>query len=70
MNLAGEAPRFVPCGDVTMKTTRRSGSGKGAGFSKTVLTTEKIAVFTPMPSASAATAAAVNPELRRSDRRA
>ena len=42
--------------------TRRSGSGNGTGLSRTALTTEKMAVFAPMPSASAATAASVNAE--------
>ena len=42
-----------------MNMTRRSGSGNGTGFSNTALTTEKIAVFAPMPSARAATAAIV-----------
>ena len=44
-----------------MNSTSRSGSGKGAGFSSTELTTEKIAVFVPIPSVRAATAAAVKP---------
>src|SRR5512134_4012566 len=43
-----------------MKTTRRSGSLKETGFSRTAFTTEKIAVFAPMPSVSAASAARVN----------
>src|SRR5215210_7311013 len=46
-----------------MKNTSRSGSGNVTGFNRTVLTTEKIAVFDPIPSASAAIAAAVNPRL-------
>ena len=47
----------------------RSGSGNGAGFSRTESTTEKIAVLVPMPSASAATAAAVKPGLCRNVRK-
>src|SRR2546423_14590596 len=43
-----------------MNPTTRSGSGTGTGFSSTALTTEKIAVFAPIPSVSAATAATVN----------
>ena len=39
--------------------TIRSASGYGSGFSNTVFTTEKIAVFAPMPSAIAATAVMV-----------
>src|SRR5580704_28237 len=50
--------------------TIRSVSGKVSGLSRTVLTTEKIAVVAPMPSASAATAAMVNPGLRTSARKA
>jgi hypothetical protein len=37
--------------------TIRSGSGKASGFTRTVFTTENIAVFVPMPSASAVIAA-------------
>jgi 16S rRNA C1402 (ribose-2'-O) methylase RsmI len=48
-----------------MNMTMRSDPGYGAGLSKTVLTTEKIAVFAPIPSASAATAAIVNAGLCR-----
>src|SRR5579862_1087882 len=46
----------------------RSGSGYGSGFKSTVLTTEKMAVLAPMPSASAAIAVIVNPGVRRSIR--
>ena len=42
-----------------MNTTTRSGSGERTGFNKTALTTEKMAVFVPMPSARAATAVRV-----------
>jgi hypothetical protein len=51
-----------------MNMTMRSDPGYGAGLSKTVLTTEKIAVFAPIPSASAATAAIVNAGLCRNIR--
>ena len=40
--------------------TMRSGSVKASGLRRTVFTTEKIAVFVPMPSARAAIAAMVN----------
>jgi hypothetical protein len=43
-----------------MKTTTESGSWTPTGRSSTALTTEKIAVFAPMPSVSAATAASAN----------
>jgi hypothetical protein len=46
-----------------MNSTRRSGSGTETGRSRTALTTEKIAVLTPIPRVSAATAASVNPGL-------
>ena len=39
----------------------RSGSGKGSGRSNTALTTLKIAVFAPIPSARVITAIAVKP---------
>src|SRR5262245_2801380 len=60
---------LVPCGDVTCTNTSRSGSGNGTGLSSTAFTTEKIAVFAPMPRASADTAAAVNPRLCQNIRR-
>ena len=60
MNFAGDAPGPDPCGDVFINATMRSGSGAAIGLSRTALTTEKIAVFAPMPSVSAATAASVN----------
>ena len=49
MNLAGEAAGPDPCGDTFIRTTTRSGSGRFNGVSITALTTEKIAVLTPMP---------------------
>src|SRR5688572_7396498 len=60
-NLAGDAPGPPgPCRLVFINNTTLSGSGYGSGFSRTALTTEKIAVLAPMPNARAATAAAVN----------
>src|SRR5215211_1518957 len=50
--------------------TSRSGDGKGSGFSNTALTTLKIAVLAPMPSASVRTATRENPGDLRSWRRA
>ncbi|HYT68786.1 MAG TPA: hypothetical protein VEL51_20345 [Vicinamibacterales bacterium] len=41
--------------------TSRSDSGYGSGFSSTPLTTLKIALFAPMPSARVTTAMRVNP---------
>src|SRR5690348_14198844 len=48
----------------------RSAWGYGSGFSRTVSTTENMAVLAPIPSASAEMAAAVKPGLRRSIRNA
>src|SRR5690606_5751194 len=48
-----------------MIETIRSGSSNGIGFSSTALTTEKIAVLTPMPSVSAASAVNAKPALPR-----
>src|SRR5579883_1008229 len=44
----------------------RSGSGYGSGCKRTLLTTVKMAVFAPMPRASAATATVVKPGFARS----
>src|SRR5438093_5417974 len=59
-NFAGEAAGPCPPGEVFMNMTSRSGSGNGTGFNNTALTIEKMAVFAPMPSASAAMAVTVN----------
>src|SRR6185369_10841456 len=50
--------------------TSRSGSGTGRGRSRTAFTTEKMAVLTPMPRVSAATAARANAGLWTKTRRA
>src|SRR6266513_5015913 len=50
--------------------TSRSGSRYGSGRSNTALTTLKMAVFAPMPSASVSTATAVKPGFFRSWRKA
>ncbi len=50
--------------------TSVSGSGNGMGFNSTALTTEKIAMLTPMPSVSAARAVAVNSLFSRNMRHA
>jgi hypothetical protein len=54
-------PRVPRWTFATVTRTRRSGSGYGSGLKSTEFTTEKIAVFAPMPSASASTATAVKP---------
>lgn len=59
-NFAGEPPANAPCGVLLLKITIRSALGKGGGFKRTALTSEKIAVFAPMPTARATTAVAVN----------
>src|ERR1017187_7941823 len=68
--LGTEAPGPLPCEDDVSSTTMRSGSGKARGLSRTVLTTEKMAVLAPIPSASAEIAVAVKPGLWRSIRKA
>src|SRR5882672_12764313 len=68
LNFVGDAAGPEPFGDVFMNATMRSGSGNGTDFSRTVLTTEKIAVFAPIPSVSAAMAATVNPGVCRNMR--
>jgi hypothetical protein len=45
--------------------TRESGSAYATGFNNTALTTEKIAMLTPMPSVNVAIAVAVNSLLSR-----
>ena len=60
-NFAGEALLPEPCGNVFMNITRRSGSGNGTGFSRTAFTTEKIAAFAPIPTASVRIATIVKP---------
>src|SRR6266516_2959447 len=49
----------VPVPPLRSTTNSRSGSGNESGRSKTALTTLKMAVFAPMPSASVSTATAV-----------
>src|SRR5690606_28269769 len=65
-NFAGEAagPVSAPS-SVFTNETRLSGSPNGTGFSSTALTTEKIAVLTPMPRVKAAIAVTVKPGLSR-----
>jgi hypothetical protein len=46
----------------------RLGSSMGNGFSNTAFTTVKMALFGPMPNASASMATALKPGFRRSDR--
>ena len=41
--------------------TSSSGAGNGSGFKRTALTTLKMAVFAPIPSASVSTATSVKP---------
>ena len=69
-NFAGDAAGVEPSGYAVMNATIRSLSGNGSGLSTTALTTEKIAVLAPIPSVSAATAAAVKPRFCQNIRRA
>jgi hypothetical protein len=65
--LARSTPSFVSC----WKTeTTLSASGYGSGLKSTPLTTEKMAVFAPMPSASVTTATAAKPGRFKSVRKA
>src|SRR4051794_27901176 len=71
MYLPGDAagPAIAPS-FVFMGMTSVSGDSNGIGFNSTALTTEKIAMFTPMPSVSASTAVDVNTGFSRNDRQA
>ena len=63
----------APAGDAVVRVHQlheRVGLGKRHGFSSTALTTEKIAMLTPMPSVSAASAVAVNSLFSRNMRQA
>src|SRR2546430_844219 len=68
-NLAGDALGPDPWGDVFISRTMRSACGKGGGLRRTALTIEKMAVFRPIPMASAATAVAVKPRFCQNSRR-
>src|SRR5580658_424651 len=68
--LGTEAAEKPPWGVEVIRVTMRSGWGNARGLSSTVLTTEKMAVFAPIPSASADIAVAVKPGLWRSRRKA
>jgi hypothetical protein len=68
--IAVDPNRLVLSGSMFWSCTKRSGSGKVRGRSKTVLTTIKMAVFTPMPSAYAAIAVRANAGLAVSTRKA
>ena len=48
-------------GLLSLSETSCSGCGNGSGFSSTPFTTENIAVFAPIPSASVRIATIVNP---------
>jgi hypothetical protein len=61
----------APCERADSQTaTSESGSGYASGLISTPLTTLKMAVFAPMPSASVKTATAANVGLRRRPRSA
>src|SRR5271170_3076786 len=65
MNLGVETepPPFTSPLKARWMRMMRSECGYGSGASRTALTTEKMAVLAPMPSARATTATAVNPGL-------
>ena len=56
---------WVPSGYSICSTCRRSASRNGSDCSSTPLTTLKMALLAPMPSASVSSAAAVNAGVRR-----
>ena len=60
-NVAGATENRPYCGTISCTRTSRSGSGYGSGCSSTPLTTLKIAVVAPTPSASVSTATIVKP---------
>ena len=62
-NLGTEMGGMLPSGKARVRTTILSASGYGRGRSSTALTTVKMAVLAPIPSASVSTATAVNPGL-------
>src|SRR5579872_348961 len=69
MYLGMEAEPQQPSRKARPTCTRRSESLNGKGCSSTPFNTEKMAVFAPIPSASAETATAVNPGFLRRTRR-
>src|SRR5258708_2223041 len=68
LNLGTLAPPNVPCGPVFISCTSDCGSGYLRGLSRIVLTTEKMAVFAPMPTARITMAVTVKPGVLASDR--
>ena len=66
----GQSSGMLIPGDRSHSTASRSGLGYGKGFSRTPLTTLKIAVLAPIPMASDAMMMKVETGLRRSMRRA
>src|ERR1044072_242291 len=70
LNLGIFAPGNDPCGPVFISCTNDWGSGYESGLSRTVLMTEKTAVFAPIPTAMTKTAMAVNPGIFLSERTA
>ena len=61
LNFAADVRSNDPCGKVVMNAYSRSASGYGTGFNNTASTTEKIAVFAPIPNARVRTATVVKP---------
>ena len=70
LNFAADVRSNDPCGKVVTNAYSRSASGYGTGFNNTASTTEKIAVFAPIPSARVRTATVAKPGDFRKLRRA
>src|SRR3954454_20131291 len=70
LNFASDAQAYGPSGAVVRNQTMREESGYESGRRRTALTSEKMAVFAPIPTASVRTATSVKPGLRRHPRSA
>src|SRR5258708_4453245 len=70
LNFASDAPAYAPSGAVVMNHTMRDESGYDSGLSSTALTSEKMAVLAPTPTARVRMATRAKPGVRRNDRNA
>src|SRR5882757_7427106 len=69
LSLGTLATAWVPWGSTFITGTSDCGAGGLGGLSRIVLTTEKMAVFAPMPTARMTMAVTVKPGVLASDRR-
>src|SRR6476620_652135 len=65
LNLASDASAYAPSGAVVMNHTMRDESGYDSGLSRTAVTSEKIAVLAPTPTARVRMATRARPGVRR-----